>query len=137
MYREISEDQCVQLLRECIRTVRLFPHVINERPTCIAIPNRDPGSPNGIMKRLEMLKALYTSKYDILKPQNNTLSKELVNLDEKNQVLGNPRDYFSIYSKEDCLKLSKEPLPDRPSTLDDWLIPVVKYVDLEKLKVSS
>ena len=62
MYREISEDQCVQLLMECIRTVRLFKHVMNHRPSCIVIPKRDPGQPGTILKRLKMLKALYSSK---------------------------------------------------------------------------
>ncbi|CBY09603.1 unnamed protein product [Oikopleura dioica] len=119
MYREISEDQCVQLLHECIRTVRMYKHVLNHRPTCIAIPKRDPGEPSTILKRLEMLQTLYN---------------KLVNVDQENMVLGDPSDYFKVFSKHDCETLRNEEIPLEPANLSDWLIPVVKNVDLEALK---
>ena len=56
LYREISESQCLTLLRECIDTLRVFPHTINYRPTMIAIPKYDDGDPTDILPRLVTLK---------------------------------------------------------------------------------
>ncbi len=43
LYREISEKQCKELLRQSIDTVRLYPQCLNVRPTVIAVPKSDKG----------------------------------------------------------------------------------------------
>ena len=81
LYREISESQCLTLLKECIDTLRVFPHTINFRPTMIAVPQYDDGDPMDILPRLITLKEAYRS---------------LIQEDNRNQVLGNPDDYFKF-----------------------------------------
>ena len=41
LYRDISADQCIELLKQSIDSVRLYPHTINRRPTVIAVPKSD------------------------------------------------------------------------------------------------
>ncbi len=45
LYREISDQQCVTLLRESIDLVRFYPDAVDYRPTVIAVPEDDKGRP--------------------------------------------------------------------------------------------
>ncbi|MEZ9564451.1 FAD-dependent oxidoreductase [Vibrio artabrorum] len=119
LYRDISVEQCLQLLRQSIDTVRLFPHTINIRPTIIAVPHSDGGEPLDLLPRLKTIKHAYT---------------ELVNQDQNHQVLGRPQDYYKLYSKEDLLAIAERTQPQQPTSLDDWCIPFAKHTDLETLK---
>jgi len=119
LYREISESQCLTLLKECIDTLRVFPHTINFRPTMIAVPQYDDGDPMDILPRLITLKEAYRS---------------LIQEDNRNQVLGNPDDYFKIYNHEDIVKLRSLDDPTNPKTFDDWMVPVSKRLELDGLK---
>ena len=118
LYREISDNQCVRLLEESIELLRLYPQAIDFRPTVIAIPTYDKDNPTDLIARLELLKKEY---------------QRLINEDEKNKVLGEVEDYYKLYFKEDILKLKSKDV-ETPKTLDDWLIPVAKNIDLEKVK---
>ena len=73
LYREISEQQCIQLLKESIDTVKLYRHTLNVRPTVIAVPIQDQGQPEELFPRLQVIKKAY---------------KTLVEKDPTNQVLG-------------------------------------------------
>ena len=119
LYREISESQCLTLLRQSIETLRLYPHTANVRPTVIAVPLRDKGNPDELLPRLERLKKEYTV---------------LVDSDKRNEVLGSPSDYFKLYQRDDLERLAQKPTPEIPSVLDDWLIPVAKNINLDELK---
>ncbi|MGX9416588.1 FAD-dependent oxidoreductase [Vibrio sp. WJH972] len=119
LYRDISPQQCIKLLKQSIDSVRLFPHTINKRPTVLAIPKYDPGSPNSIIERLETIVAAY---------------RELVANDEKNNVLGDADDYYKVYYRNDIEKFLSQELCTSPSTLDEWMIPFAKFTDLEKIK---
>ncbi|MDF4307051.1 FAD-dependent oxidoreductase, partial [Vibrio parahaemolyticus] len=52
LYREISEQQCLDLLTQSIDTIRLYPHSLNIRPTIIAVPHSDGGDPFALLPRL-------------------------------------------------------------------------------------
>ncbi|WP_281544013.1 FAD-dependent oxidoreductase [Grimontia sp. SpTr1] len=119
LYREISEQQCVTLLEQSIATVRAYPHSVNRRPTVIAIPTSDPGEPEAILKRLDVLTAHY---------------KALVEQDQNNAVLGHPDDYYTLFSREDMAALAQLPLPESPQTPQEWMIPVAHYMPHDNFK---
>jgi len=119
LYREISEQQCITLLRQSIDTLKLYKHSANIRPTVVAIPKLDKGHPEDLIPRLNKLQAEYS---------------HLIEQDINNQVLGPAQDYFSLYSKCKLIKLAKKELPRQAKTLDDWMIPVAKNLDFDTVK---
>lgn len=119
LYREIPDEDCVALLEQCIDIVRLYPYTIDIRPTVFAVPTRDDGAPEDLLPRLETLKNAYQA---------------LVDSDINNKVLGEPDNYYQLYSHERLLELAQLPQVDVPVTLDEWMIPVAKYLDLNKVK---
>ncbi len=119
LYREISDEQCLTLLRESIELVRFYPHGIDFRPTVIAIPKEDEGSMEALLPRLEKLKNKY---------------QKFIDEDPKNEVLGKAEEYYKLYSKEELEELAKKELPKEPRTFDEWVIPFAKYVDFSAIK---
>jgi len=119
LYREIDTHQCTTLLRQSIDTLKLYPDCADYRPTVIAIPKRDHGSFDELAPRLIQLQRHY---------------QMLVDQDSSNKMLGEPAQYFKTYTRDDVELLSKMPTPDEPTKQDDWLIPVAKTLDLDKLK---
>ncbi len=119
LYREIPISQCIQLLKESIEFLRFYPHGVDFRPTVIAIPKRDSGEPDEILERLKILKTEY---------------EKLIKKDKNNKVLGEPENYYALFSKEKILKLRKKTQPKNPTKFHDWLIPFAKKVDLDKIK---
>lgn len=119
LYREISEQQCLELLRQSIETVRLFPHSLNVRPTVIAVPHSDGGDPCELLPRLKSVAKAYEC---------------LVNESIENQVLGKPEDYYQLYSLMDLQRLAQQEQPQSPRSIDEWVIPFAKNADLNTLK---
>lgn len=119
LYREISQQQCIELLRQSIETVRLYPHTLNRRPTVIAIPHSDPGSAEEILPRLDVIRSAY---------------QQLVVEDSQNKILGEPCDYFRLYQQDELERLALRSQPKVPISFDDWLIPFAQHTDLSQLK---
>ncbi|WP_435949711.1 FAD-dependent oxidoreductase [Psychrobacter sp. DM8] len=119
LYREIPDEDCVALLEQCIDILRLYPHTMDVRPTVFAVPNRDEGQPEDLLPRLDILTEAY---------------RKLIEQDPKNKVLGEPEDYYQLYSHEDLIALSKREQVLAPSTVDEWVIPAAKHLDLNKIK---
>ena len=119
LYREIPDDDCIDLLKQCIDIARLYPHTVDVRPTVFAVPKRDDDSPEDLFPRLDKLVKAYS---------------ELVEQDRANKVLGEPEHYYQLYSREQMLKLAKQKQVAKPTSLDEWMIPVAKHLDLDKLK---
>ncbi|PFG58228.1 FAD dependent oxidoreductase [Vibrio sp. ES.051] len=119
LYREISEQQCLDLLAQSIDTVRLYPRSLNIRPTMIAVPYSDGSDPSTLIPRLEVIKNAYQT---------------LVDQDVRNKVLGEPSEYYKLYSKEELIALANCTQPKEPSTFDEWCIPFAQHADLEELK---
>jgi glycine/D-amino acid oxidase-like deaminating enzyme len=119
LYREISQQQCLELLRQSIETFRLYPHTLNKRPTVIATPHSDAGDPNALLSRLEQIRSAYA---------------QLVESDPLNQVLGEPAHYFQLYNRVELDNLAKQTQTMNPMTFDDWLIPFAQHADLNELK---
>ncbi len=119
LYREISDEACVTLLKESIELLRMYPQVIDYRPTVLAIPTVDNGEAKDLFKRLDILKEEY---------------RKLVDEDVKNEVLGKVEDYYKVYSKEELKKLKEKKTEKNPKSFDEWMIPVAKNVDLDKIK---
>lgn len=119
LYREISEQQCLDLLTQSIDTIRLYPNSLNIRPTIIAVPHSDGGDPMALLPRLEVIKSAYQS---------------LVKSDERNKVLGEPEHYFKLYSQEELEELATKNQPEFPQSIDEWCIPFAQHADLNTLK---
>lgn len=119
LYREISDQQCLTLLKESIDTLRVFPNTANIRPTVIAVPQRDPGDPEALIPRLRLLQDAY---------------RQFVEANRRNQVLGDPDQYYKLYYRNELEQLARASIPAEPGSLDDWMIPVAKNIDLNKFK---
>ena len=119
LYREISDNQCLTLLRQSIDSVRAYPHSINRRPTVIAIPTSDNGDASALLPRLKQVAQEY---------------KRLVAEDSANKVLGEPDDYYRCYTREQFVALAELPLPSKANSHDDWLIPLAHNLDADSLK---
>lgn len=119
LYREIPDEDCVALLKQCIDILRLYPYTIDVRPTVFAVPTRDEGLPEDLLPRLDILTDAY---------------RELIAKDINNKVLGDPDDYYQLYSHKQLLDLSEREQVAEPSSVDEWMIPVAKYLDLHKVK---
>ncbi|SMY34102.1 bifunctional tRNA (mnm(5)s(2)U34)-methyltransferase/FAD-dependent cmnm(5)s(2)U34 oxidoreductase [Photobacterium malacitanum] len=119
LYREISDQQCITLLKQSIDTLRVYQHTSNIRPTVIAIPCSDAGNPDDLLPRLTLLQQTYQA---------------LVADDAKNCVLGNPKDYFKLYQRSDLERLALHDNPQQPLTPDQWMIPVAKSINLDQFK---
>ncbi|WP_439333248.1 FAD-dependent oxidoreductase [Vibrio aquaticus] len=119
LYREIDTDQCIELLKQSIDTVRLYPSTINRRPTVITVPYTDGGSPEELYERLITIQKCYS---------------QLVEQDPANKVLGEPNDYYRFYSREELEQLAVKTQPNQPKCVDEWMIPFAKHTDLDALK---
>ncbi|WP_319783773.1 FAD-dependent oxidoreductase [Oceanisphaera sp. IT1-181] len=119
LYREISDIQCLTLLRQSIDSVRAYPHSINRRPTVIAIPTSDAGDANALLPRLKQVAKEY---------------QRLVAMDPANKVLGEPDDYYRCYTREQFVALAERPLPKKAQSHDDWLIPLAHNLNPDTLK---
>ena len=120
LYREISDEQCITLLRQSIDTLRVYPQTANIRPTVIAIPSRDSGSPNALLPRLQKLQAEYAA---------------LIKQNPNNNVLGEACDYFKLYDRRLLERLANKEIPKTAQSLDDWMIPVAKNLNLDEFKL--
>ncbi|HEY5715159.1 MAG TPA: FAD-dependent oxidoreductase [Psychromonas sp.] len=119
LYREISEQQCLTLLAQSIDLLRLYPFAADCRPTVLAVPKHDNGTAPQLLPRLHKLQSEY---------------QRLIDEEPENKVLGESQDYFRLFEREQLeALLSQEPV-QKPQTLEQWMIPVAKYVDLDKLK---
>ncbi|WP_370643759.1 FAD-dependent oxidoreductase [Photobacterium sp. TLY01] len=119
LYRDISDEQCLKLLKQSVDTLRVYKHSANIRPTVIAVPQQDPGHPDLLLPRLALLEQHY---------------KELVQADPANAVLGNPDEYFRLYYRDDMERLAQREMPDQATAPDDWMVPVAKHLDLDHFK---
>ena len=119
LYREISTEQCLVLLKQSIDTARLYPNTVNTRPTVIAVPYVDGGTPEELYERLIAVQSAY---------------RQLVDQDSANKVLGEPEEYYRFYSRDEVEALKEKSQPEHPVCFDDWLIPFAKHTDLDTLK---
>ncbi|WP_087016872.1 FAD-dependent oxidoreductase [Thaumasiovibrio subtropicus] len=119
LYREISDEQCLTLLEQSVATLRQFPHCANVRPTVIAVPVSDPGSPDALAPRLALLEQAYA---------------ELIAKDPSNKVMGEAKDYYRFYTRPEMEALQRRQRVEVPQQPDDWMIPFAQTIDLDKLK---
>ncbi len=119
LYREISDEQCLTLLRQSIDLVRFYPDAVDYRPTVIAVPAHDRGCPQDLYSRLHRLQAEYAA---------------LIQHDPRNKVLGESSDYFRLYTRGQVETLKQKKSPVKPVHMDEWMIPVAKNIDLDKVQ---
>lgn len=119
LYREIPDEDCVALLEQCIDILRLYPYTIDVRPTVFAVPTHDEGTPQDLLTRLDILTDAY---------------RALIERDPANKVLGEPDDYYQLYDRTTLEALAKLPQKMVPETTDEWMIPVAKFLDLDKVQ---
>jgi len=119
LYREISDEACVTLLKESIDLLRFYPNSVDYRPTVVAVPIEDSGRPQDLFARLHRLRDEYQT---------------LIEQDPKNRVLGASEEYFKLYDRTTLESLQKEATPTKPQNLDEWMIAVSKNIDLDRVK---
>ena len=119
LYREISDQQCLTLLAQSIDLLRLYPYAADYRPTVVAVPLNDKGSPALLLPRLKKLQAEY---------------QRLIEKDVLNKVLGESCDYFKLFERADIELLALQEPVKTPKTLAQWMIPIAKNVDLNTLQ---
>jgi len=119
LYREISDAQCITLLKQSIDFLRFYPFIVDYRPTVIVLPTTDSSTPEALLPRLELL----TDEY-----------KAHITRDHKNEVLGKAENYYQVYSREEIELLSTRENIKTPKTSDEWMIPVAKNIDLNKVQ---
>jgi len=119
LYREISDEQCVTLLKESIELIRMYPQAIDYRPTIIAVPLKDNGKPEDLFVRLSILQQKYQA---------------MIEEDINNKVLGKPEEYFKLFYKDEIEALKEYEIVQNPQTLEEWMIPFAKNIDLEKIQ---
>ncbi|MEA3418772.1 MAG: FAD-dependent oxidoreductase [Campylobacterota bacterium] len=119
LYREISDKQCLALLKQSIDFLRFYPFIVDYRPTVIALPVGDSGTPDTLLPRLELL----TNEYEAL-----------IQADPNNKVLGESSEYYRLYEREQLEHLKQKTIITKPQTSDEWMIPVAKNIDLDKVQ---
>lgn len=119
LYREISDQQCLTLLKQSIDTVKVYPQSVNIRPTLLAVPITDRSEPLDLLPRLDKLRTLYQS---------------LVDQDARNEVLGKPADYYRLYERAELEAIAQRELPKHASCDEDWLVAFAQQTDLDTLK---
>ena len=82
----------------------------------------DEGLPEDLLPRLDILTDAY---------------RKLIEQDVNNKVLGEVEDYYQLYSHQQLIELSKREQVAKPSSVDEWMIPVAKYLDLNKVKFAT
>lgn len=119
LYPDISDEQCLTLLEQSIATMRVYPHCINKRPTVIAIPQRDASNIEKLLPRLELL----TQRY-----------KALIQADASNKVLGEPDDYYQMFTRNELERLKNTSQQSEITQFSDWMIPLAKTLDFDTVK---
>ena len=119
LYREISDEQCVKLLKQSIDFLKFYPFVVDYRPTVIALPTTDKQTPSQLLPRLELL----TKEYE-----------KLIQTDRSNRVLGEPNNYFKLYSQEDLERLKSQTISTKPQSSDEWMVTVAQNLDFDKVQ---
>jgi len=119
LYREISDEQCIKLLKQSIDFLRFYPFVVDYRPTVIVLPTNDKNTPNDLLARLDLL----TDEY-----------QKLIEHDANNQVLGESKHYYKCYSQEAIEALKTKEVVAQPQSVDEWMIPVAQHIDLTKVQ---
>ncbi len=119
LYREISDEQCIKLLKQSIDFLKFYPFVVDYRPTVIALPTTDKQNPEKLLPRLELL----TKEYE-----------QLILHDSNNQVLGEPSNYFKLYSRKELEKLKSQTASSKPQSSDEWMVSVAQNIDFDKVQ---
>ena len=119
LYREISDEQCLTLLKQSIDFLRFYPYIVDYRPTVIVLPTTDKSTPEALLPRLKLLRKAY---------------EVLIKKDVGNQVLGQSENYYKVFSKEDIEVLKEKEIVQHPQNCDEWMIPVAQNIDLDKVQ---
>ena len=122
LYREISDEDCRMLMRQCIDIASCIQRVLMCAPPLITVPKRDNNTATDLLPRLDMLTAYYQS---------------LVDADPSNQVLGKVQDYYRVYDKQQIQQLDSIRAKDIPTTTDEWVVAALKVMDLENCNTPS
>ncbi len=119
LYREISDKQCITLLKQSIDFLRFYPYVVDYRPTVIALPTTDKSTPEALLPRLDLLIKEY---------------EKLIKKDIENKVLGESSNYYKLYDRATLEELQNKKTLAIPNTSDEWMIPVAKNLNLDKIQ---
>jgi len=58
----------------------------------------------------------------------------LIRNDNRNKVLGESADYYKSYDRAEIIAFKEKDIVKKPTTCDEWMIPVAKNIDLDKVQ---
>ncbi|MBN2823860.1 MAG: FAD-dependent oxidoreductase [Campylobacterales bacterium] len=119
LYREISDEQCIKLLKQSIDFAKFYPFVVDYRPSVIALPVTDKSTPDALIPRLEILQKEY---------------QKLIEDDSSNALLGQSEEYYRLFEREELERLRRQETLPLPQTQEEWMIPVAKSIDLDSVQ---
>lgn len=119
LYPDISDEQCITLLKQSIDFLRFYPFIVDYRPTVIALPTSNPHRPHDLLPRLEKLTQTYET---------------LILEDPKNEVLGKSEPYYQLYTKEQLHALKQKKPVTSPTNSDEWMVSVAQYLDFDTIQ---
>ena len=119
LYPDISDAQCLTLLKQSIDFLRYYPFIVDYRPTVIALPHTCESNPKDLLPRLVLLRERYEA---------------LIDEDTDNKVLGDSADYYRCYEKAEIEALQSQPTVALPQSSDEWMTTVAKNIDLDKVQ---
>jgi hypothetical protein len=119
LYPDISDEQCLTLLKQSIDFLRYYPFIVDRRPTVIALPLTCDTAPIDLLPRLTLLEERYEA---------------LIRQDSKNKVLGESLAYYRCYEKDVLEVLRLQESVEVPNTPDEWMIAVAKNINLDKVQ---
>ena len=116
LYPDISDAQCIKLLKQSIDFLRFYPNVVDYRPTVISLPIYCSSKPHNLLPRLKKLQKEY---------------ERLIESDPQNRVLGESKEYYKLYTKEQILEIQNGKINHE---LDKWMISVSQNIDLSTIQ---
>ncbi len=119
LYREISDVQCLTLLKQSIDFLRFYPYIVDYRPTVIILPTTDESTAESLLPRLALLRKEY---------------ERLIEIDVNNEVLGKSEKYYRLFEKEEIQVLKERTIVKNPNASEEWMIPVAQNIDLDKVQ---
>ena len=119
LYPELPLKECKQLLKESIDFAKVYPFSIDYRPTVVTFPKSCLKSPSEYIKKLESIKSEYEA---------------LIAKDSSNKILGEPKEYYRVYNKDDIINFRKKEIVANPKTPNEWMISFSHYVNIDELQ---
>jgi hypothetical protein len=127
IFPNLPTEERDTLLEDSIIFAKRLPPAVKKIPTLVAFHVSDSQDPHLLLGIAKTNQARY---------------RDLVVADPSNAVFGHPDQYYLSFSRTELEELAKRPIPKLPVgrepidvlTLEEWVVPFAKSVDLDQIK---